>query len=79
MPEFIKFFVEDNRTIWDHIIHFSAQLGIYSGIGPLKVRFFFLSLTGTVFSWSITLVPNSIHTWSQIEQKLHEQFYSCDN
>jgi hypothetical protein len=37
-----------------------------------------LSLSGTVFTWLTSLVPNSIFTWAQLEQKFHEYFYSDD-
>jgi hypothetical protein len=37
-----------------------------------------LSLSGTAFTWFASLAPNSIFTWAQLEQKLHEYFYSGD-
>jgi hypothetical protein len=37
-----------------------------------------LSLSGTTFTWFTSLAPNSIFTWSKLEQKFHEYFYSSD-
>jgi hypothetical protein len=37
-----------------------------------------LSLSGTAFTWFTYIVPNSIFTWVQLEQKFHEYFYSGD-
>ena len=38
-----------------------------------------MSLTGTVFSWFSSLLPNSVHSWNKLEQKFHDHFYSGDN
>ena len=40
---------------------------------------FSLSLTGTAFSWFLSLAPNSIRSWDELEQKFHDHFYSGDN
>jgi hypothetical protein len=37
-----------------------------------------LSLSDIAFTWFTSLAPNSILTWAQLEQKLHEYFYSGD-
>jgi hypothetical protein len=37
-----------------------------------------LSLSGTAFTWFTSIAPNSIFTWTQLEQKFHEYFYSGD-
>jgi hypothetical protein len=42
------------------------------------MRIFLLSLSGTTFTWFTSLAPNSIFTWTQLEQKFHEYFYSGD-
>ena len=79
MPEFIKFTGEDSRTTWEHVSQFNAQIGIYGSLDHLKIRMFPLSLSGPVFSWLSALSPNSIQTWSQLESKFYEHFYSGDN
>ena len=45
----------------------------------MRVRLFSLSLTGTAFSWFLSLAPNSIRSWDELEQKFHNHFYSGDN
>jgi hypothetical protein len=37
-----------------------------------------LSLFGTTFTWFTYFAHNSIFTWVQLDQKLHEYFYSDD-
>jgi pilus assembly protein TadC len=44
-----KFYGEDNRTTWEHVSQYLAQLGEVGSVDALKVRLFFLSLTGTAF------------------------------
>ena len=50
VPNFIKFSGDDNKTTWEHISQYVAQLGEASSSDALRVRLFSLSLTGTVFS-----------------------------
>ena len=56
-----------------------AQLGEASSSDALRVRLFFLSLTGMAFSWFSSLPPNLVHTWNELEQKFHDHFYSGVN
>ena len=51
MPDFAKFNGLDNKTTWEHVSQYLAQLGEAGNTDPLKVRLFPLSLTGTSFSW----------------------------
>jgi hypothetical protein len=76
MPNFVKFSGDDNRTTWEHISQYSAQLGEVGTYNSLKVRLFSLSLTGTAFAWFSSLAPNSIDSWDQLEQKFHDHFFS---
>jgi hypothetical protein len=76
MPNFVKFSGDDNRTTWEHISQYTAQLGEAGTYNSLKVRLFSLSLTGTAFSWFSSSAPNSIDSWDQLEQKFHDHFYS---
>ena len=50
VPDFIKFNGDDNRTTWEHISQYVAQLGEASSSNALRVRLFSLSLIGTAFS-----------------------------
>jgi len=79
VPNFVKFSGDDNRSTWEHISQYIAQLGEVSSSKSLRVRMFSLSLTGTAFSWFSSLTPNSIHYWDELEQKFHDHFSSGDN
>ena len=50
VSNFIKFSGDDNRTTWEHINQYVAQLGEASSSDALRVHLFSLSLTGTAFS-----------------------------
>jgi hypothetical protein len=43
-----------------------------------RVRLFSLSLTWTIFTWYVTLPPNSIISWGDLEQNFHDHFFSSD-
>ena len=60
--DFIKFSGDDNRSTWEHISQYVAQLGEASSSSSLHVRLFSLSLTGTAFSWFASLPPNSVQS-----------------
>ena len=49
LPEFVKSNGEDNKSNFEHVSQYLAQLGEASSISELKVRLFSLSLTGTAF------------------------------
>jgi hypothetical protein len=59
-PDFVKFNGEYNRTTWEHVSQYLAQLGKVGSIDALKVHLFSLSLIGTAFSWFSSLLSNSI-------------------
>jgi hypothetical protein len=40
MPDFVKFSGGDNRTTWEHISQYTAQLGEAGTFNSLKVRLF---------------------------------------
>jgi hypothetical protein len=79
VPEFIKFIGEDNRTTWEHVSQFLAQIGEASLVDYLKVKLFLLSLSGLAFSWFSFLPLGFILTWAHLEQKFHDHFYSGEN
>uniref|UniRef100_J3NCY2 Retrotransposon gag domain-containing protein n=1 Tax=Oryza brachyantha TaxID=4533 RepID=J3NCY2_ORYBR len=78
VPDFIKFIGDGSRTTLEHISQFIAQCGEASTSDALKLRLFPLSLSGTAITWFTALPPNSVHTWSQLEEKFHEYFYTGD-
>ena len=79
VPDFIKLNGDDNRTTWEHISQYVAQLGEASSSDALRVHLFSLSLTGIAFSWFSSLPPNSVHSWNELEQKFHYHFDSGVN
>ena len=79
VPNFIKFSGDDNKTTWEHISQYVAQLGEASSSEALRVHLFSLYLTGTAFSWFSSLPPNSVRSWDELEQKFHDHFYSGVN
>ena len=40
------------------------------------MRLFPLSVSGAAFTWFISLPPNSVHTWADLEQKFHDYFFN---
>jgi hypothetical protein len=78
-PDFLKFNGEDNRTTWEHISQYLAQLGEVGSIDALKVHLFSLSLTDTAFSRFSSLPPNSNDSLEQLERKFHDPFYGPEN
>lgn len=54
------------------------QCGEAGASDALKLRLFPLSLSAPAFTWFTSLAPNSIYTWSQLEQKFYEYFYTGD-
>jgi hypothetical protein len=78
VPEFSKFSGEDDKTTLEHVGQFILQCGEASANDAIKLRMLPLSLSGIAFTWFISLAPNSIFTWAQLEQKFHEYFYSGD-
>jgi hypothetical protein len=76
MPDLIKFSGDDDRTTWEHISQYTAQLGETGVYNALKVHLFYLSLTGTAFAWFFSLAPDSIISCDMLERKFHNHFYS---
>jgi hypothetical protein len=79
VPEFSKFSEEDSKTTLEHVGQFILQYGEASANDALRLKMFYLSLSGTAFTWFASLAPNSVFTWAQLEQKIYEYFYSGDS
>jgi hypothetical protein len=75
----VKFNGVDRKTTWKHVSQYLAQLGEGSAIEEIRIRLFSLSLNGNDFSWFASLPFKYICTWEQLEQKIHDHFYSGDN
>jgi hypothetical protein len=74
--DFTKFTDDDAKTMYEHVGQFLAQVNDVGIADVHRVRLFPLSLSGTVFSWFMSLTPNSVETWLSLEQKFHEYFYN---
>jgi hypothetical protein len=74
IPSLIKFSGDDDRTTWEHISQYTAQLGEAGLYNALKVRLFSLSLTDITFAWFSSLAPGSIISWDMLERKFHDPF-----
>jgi hypothetical protein len=76
MPYFAKFNGDDSKTTYEHIGQFLAQINDVGMTDVHRVRLFLLSLSRTAFKWFTSLAPNSIDTWSSLEQKFYDYFYN---
>ena len=73
---FFKFTGDDNITTLEHISQFIIQCGEASTNDIYKLRLFPLSLSGAAFTWFISLPPNSVFTFVDLEQKIYDYFFS---
>ncbi|XP_043694236.1 uncharacterized protein LOC122644944 [Telopea speciosissima] len=62
----------------EHITHFTVQYGNLGANEVQKLRLFPNSLTGSAFSWYITLRPTSVQSWREMEDHFHAQFYRTE-
>ena len=61
-----------SRTTLEHIGQFIIQYCEASTNDIYKLRLFSLSLSGAAFTWFISLPPNSVFTFTDLEQKFHD-------
>ncbi|KAK1648716.1 hypothetical protein QYE76_066521 [Lolium multiflorum] len=76
LPDFTKFSGSEGTSSIEHVSRYLAQLGMVSASDELRVRFFSQSLTGPAFGWYTSLLPDSVRTWKQLEEKFHIQYHS---
>jgi hypothetical protein len=60
----------------EHINRFIIQCGEAASRDELRVQLFSSSLSGSAFTWFISLPPNSIITWVDIEKQFHKYFFA---
>jgi len=60
----------------EHVNCFIVQCGEAANRDELMVRLFSSSLSGSAFTWFISLPPNSIITWANLEKQFHKYFFS---
>ena len=76
VPDFSKFFGQENISIIEHIRRFLAQCGETSVEEALQVRFFPLSLSGSALTWFSSLPPNSIRCSADLEKQYNKYFFA---
>ena len=60
----------------EHIGQFIIQYGEASTNDIYKLRLLPLFLSGVAFTWFISLPPNSVFTFADLEQKFHDYFFT---
>jgi hypothetical protein len=76
VPDFTKFFEQDDTSTMEHVNRFIIQCGEAANRDELKVLLFSSSLLGSAFTWFISLPPNSVITWADLEKQFHKYFFS---
>jgi len=76
VPDFTKFSGQDDTSTMDHVNRFIIQCGEAANRDELRVRLFSSSLSGSAFTWFISLPPNSVITWADLEKQFHKYFFS---
>jgi len=62
VPDFTKFSGQDDTSTMEHVNRFIIQCGEAANRDELRVRLFSSSLSGSAFTWFISLPPNSVIT-----------------
>jgi len=60
----------------EHVNRFIIQCGEAANRDELRVHLFSSSLCGSAFTWFISLPPNSVVTWADLEIQFHKYFFS---
>ena len=76
VPDFTKFSGQDDTSTMEHVNTFIIQCGEAANRDELRVHLFSSSLSGSAFTWFISLPPNSVITWADLEKKFHKYFFS---
>jgi hypothetical protein len=66
VPDFNKFFGQDETSTMEHITRFIIQCG-GGNVDALWIQLLSSSLSGPAFSWFTSLPANSIIKWSDLE------------
>jgi len=76
VPDFTEFFGQDDTSTMEYVNRFIIQCGEAANRDELRVRLFSSSLSGSDFTWFISLPPNSVITWADPEKQFHKYFFS---
>jgi len=69
--DFTKFSRQGEVSTVEHINRFIMQCGEAAQNDALKVRLFSTYLSGSAFTWFMTLPANSIIFWANLEKQFH--------
>jgi hypothetical protein len=78
MPDFAILNGDGSRSTLDHIGQFITEYGEASFINNCKLRFFPLSLSAVAFTWSISLLPDLVYIFSNLQHKFHDYFLQAE-
>ena len=76
VPNFTKFSRQEDTSTMEHVNRFIIQCGEAANRDELRVRLFSTSLSGSAFTWFISLPPNSVITWADLEKQFYKYFFS---
>ena len=76
VPDFTKFSGQDDMSTMEHVNRFIIQCGEAANRDELRVCLFSSSLSGSAFTWFISLPPNSVITWADLEKQFQKYFFS---
>ena len=74
--DFTKFSRQDDTSTMEHVNRFIIQCGEAANRDELRVCLFSSSLSGSAFTWFISLPPNSVITSADLEKQFHKYFFS---
>jgi len=76
VPDFTKFSRQDDTSTMEHVNTFIIQCGEAANRDELRVHLFSSSFSGSAFTRFISLPPNSVITWADLEKQFHKYFFS---
>jgi len=76
VSDFTKFSGQDDTSTTEHVNRFIIRCREAANRDELRVRLFSSSLSGSAFTWFISLPPNSVITWANLEKQFHKYFFS---
>jgi len=76
VPDFTKLSGQDDMSTLEQVNRFIIQCGEAANRDELRVWLFSSSLSGSAFTWFISLPPNSVITWADLEKQFHKYFFS---
>jgi len=76
VPDFTKFSRQDDTSTMEHVSRFIIQCEEVASRDKLRVQLLSSSLSGSTFTWFISLPPNSVITWADLEKQFHKYFFA---